>query len=96
MSEKIEIENINVPGKVSRVEKTKYEEIKRCLMSVLPEQAPGLSHSQIVEACKSEASDTLFPNGEKLGWWTKTVQLDLEAKSALKRHTGKPLSWYKA
>ena len=95
MSNKIEIQNVNTPGKTSRVDEEKYLEIKRVLLAILPSDAPGLSHKRIIEAAKDEASDALFPGGEKLGWWTKTVQLDLEAKGILIRHAGKPLSWFK-
>jgi hypothetical protein len=38
----------------------------------------------------------LWPNGEKVGWWQKTVQLDLEARGLLVRNTGaKPLRWHR-
>lgn len=36
----------------------------------------------------------LFPGGAKAGWWTKCVQLDLEAKGTVLRDAaGKPLRW---
>lgn len=39
----------------------------------------------------------LWPGGAKVGWWQKTVQLDLEAKGMLKRDTAsKPMRWYRA
>ncbi|WP_373604460.1 DUF6958 family protein [Thioalkalivibrio sp. HK1] len=39
--------------------------------------------------------DDLFPKGEKAGWWSKTVQLDLEAKGLLRRARTKPLTFYR-
>ena len=94
MSDKIEIQNVNTPGKTSRVDREKYEEIRRCLLAILPKSSPGLTHKEIVAQSKRHACDQLFPNGEKLGWWTKTVQLDLEAKDVLVREAGQPLRWY--
>jgi uncharacterized protein YndB with AHSA1/START domain len=34
--------------------------------------------------------------GAKAGWWTKCVQLDLEAKGTVVRKTAKPLRWHRA
>ena len=35
----------------------------------------------------------LFPGGATSGWWTKSVQLDMEAKGQLVRIPGKPTRW---
>jgi hypothetical protein len=36
--------------------------------------------------------ETVFPGGEGAGWWTKCVQLDLEAKGLIVRdRKAKPL-----
>jgi len=37
----------------------------------------------------------LFPGGAKAGWWSKAVQLDLEAKSVIAREASKPLRWHR-
>ncbi|MEL7087877.1 MAG: hypothetical protein AAGL98_05455, partial [Planctomycetota bacterium] len=63
MSEKIEIENVNTPGRVSRVDKTKYEAMRTALLAALPEQAPGLTHKQIIEAIRPELPQDLWPEG---------------------------------
>ncbi len=34
--------------------------------------------------------------GTTQGWWTKTVQLDAEARGEVIRDGGKPLRWKKA
>ena len=40
-----------------------------------------------------QASDVLVldPDGAKAGWWTKAVQLDLEAKGIIRREKVTPL-----
>jgi hypothetical protein len=38
--------------------------------------------------------DDLFPEGATVGWWAKTVQLDLEAKGIVIRKATKPLRWH--
>lgn len=92
--EKINVENVNHPGLVTRVDAEKYAAAKEALLSILPKTAPGLTQSEMLAAVKAVIDQTLFPNGEKSGWWTKTVQLDLEAKTYIKRTDTKPLRWH--
>ena len=42
-SDKIEIENVNSPGRVERVDRAKYVAMKKALLSVLPKTSPGLT-----------------------------------------------------
>jgi hypothetical protein len=95
--QKVEVLNINVPGQVSRVDAIKYEAMKRAILEVTPQKPPGLSAAEMIEQMAPHLPDALWPNGEKVGWWQKTVQLDLEARGLLVRHTGsKPLRWFRA
>lgn len=41
--EKIEVENINTPGRITRVNRAKYEATRTALIQTLPATAPGLS-----------------------------------------------------
>ncbi|MEQ8207896.1 MAG: hypothetical protein RIA65_17095 [Woeseia sp.] len=92
--EKIEIENVNAPGKTERVDKAKYTAMREAMLQVIPESAPGLTAKEIKAKLMSVAPEALWPNGEKIGWWQKAVQLDLEAKGLLDRDpTSKPLRW---
>ncbi|MEM7626511.1 MAG: hypothetical protein AAF333_13025 [Planctomycetota bacterium] len=97
MSEKIEVENVNVPGHTSRVDKTKYDAMRQSLLAALPKRAPGLTHKQILEAITPKLPQDLWPGGAKAGWWSKTVQLDLEAKGLIVRDPdAKPMCWHRA
>ena len=94
--EKVEIANINVPGRTARVDAEKYEAMKSAILKVTPNEAPGITASEMVERVKPLLPKRLWPKGEKVGWWQKTVQLDLEAKGQLKRHPkSKPMKWYR-
>ncbi|MEO1704012.1 MAG: hypothetical protein AAFR50_01550 [Pseudomonadota bacterium] len=95
MSEKIEVENINTPGQTSRVDRTKYDDMRRALLRVLPTQTPGLTAAEAKAALIPHLDPALFPGGAKSGWWMKTVQLDLEAKGLVARSPTKPLRFYK-
>ena len=93
--DKIVVENVNVPGKTSRVNAAKYQAMKAAMLRVLPEAEPGLTQSEIREAVIPHLPDDLFPGGSTAGWWAKTVQLDLEAKGIVIREATKPLRWHR-
>jgi hypothetical protein len=90
---KVEVENVNHPGQVRRVDAQKYAAIREVMLRVTPNTPPGLTQSEMTRALKEHAPRDLFPAGDKAGWWGKTVQLDLEAKGLLRRDGGKPLRW---
>jgi hypothetical protein len=92
----IEVRNPNVPGAVRRVNRAKYEAVRRVLLEVLPERAPGMTQAEMMSAVRPRLPGELFPGGATGGWWTKTVQLDLEAAGAVRRVAGKPLRWLRA
>jgi hypothetical protein len=94
--EKVVVENINVPGRTTRVDAAMYNAMKDAMLKVLPAAAPGLNQSEVREAVKPHLPEELYPGGQKVGWWAKTVQLDLEAKGVIKREQSKPLRWHKA
>lgn len=91
MSTKIEVENVNVPGHVTRVNAAKYHAMKDAMMLVMSNE--GMTANNIKEAAKAHLPQDLFPGGATSGWWQKTVQLDLEAKGVIARHNTKPLTF---
>lgn len=91
--QKIEVENINRPGRTTRVDAAKYQAMKTALLTVLPNTDPGLTQFEMRAAVLLYLPDDLFPGGEKSGWWAKSVQLDLEAKNIIVRDGGQPLRW---
>jgi hypothetical protein len=92
--DKITVENVNVPGKTSRVNAAKYQAMKQAMLQVLPNVEPGLTQAEIREAVIAHLPDDLYPGGSTAGWWAKTVQLDLEAKGIVIREATKPLRWH--
>jgi len=93
--QKIEIENVTSPGRVTRVDADKYEAMKRAMLTILPATSPGLTAAEMLEGVIAHLSDDLFPQGAKAGWWMKGVQLDLEAKNVIAREDTQPLRWHK-
>ena len=93
---RIAVENINTPGKTVMLDGAKVEAARAALLRVLPGEAPGLTQAEMIEAMHSALPDDLFPGGAKAGWWTKCVQLDLEAKGQVVRAKGPPTRWRRA
>ena len=96
MPDKIDIQNVNTPGKTTRVNAAKYTAMKEAMLKTMPQTAPGNTAREIKEAAKPHLPQALFPAGATSGWWQKTVQLDLEAKGVVKRSETKPLRFYLA
>jgi hypothetical protein len=93
--DKIVVENVNVPGRTTRVDRGMYEAMKQAMWEILPLESPGLTQAEIREAVVEHLPDDLYPGGAKAGWWAKTVQLDQEAKGAMVREPTRPLRWYR-
>lgn len=93
-SDKIVVENVNVPGSTTRVDAAKYAAMRHAMLSVAAREAPGLTQAEWLVALKPALPEDLFPGGKTSAWWQKTVQLDLEAKKKLVRVPGKPLRWF--
>ena len=89
--EKIEIENVASPGRTTRVNRAKFEAMRKALLSVLPADEPGMTVAAAKIALLPLLPHDLFPGGEKAGWWLKAVQLDLEAKGLIARNAKPPV-----
>lgn len=92
--ERVVVENINTPGRTSRVNAVMYRAMRQAMLQVLPYTEPGLTQAEMREAVIPYLPEDLYPGGAKAGWWAKTVQLDLEAKGIVVREATKPLRWH--
>jgi hypothetical protein len=70
--------------------------MRRAFLNVLPNTSPGLTVAEVRERLIAHLPEKLFPEGAKAGWWSKTVQLDLEAKGLVAREKTRPLRLRKA
>ena len=90
------LEILTREGKPWRVNRAKYEAVRDALMQTLPDTAPGMSFAEMKAGVLPHLDHALFPGGDKLGWWLKSVQLDHEARGLILRNAGKPLRFYRA
>jgi hypothetical protein len=86
----------NKPKSTQRVDAEAYEAMRKAMMKVLPSKAPGLTQAEMWAALEKAAPKKLFGKRWTVGWWMKTVQLDLETKKAVVREETKPLRWHRA
>lgn len=89
----VEVRTPKAPAYRHHVEAPRYNAMKRALLKVVPKALPGLTQATLAEAVAKHLPRDLFPNMDKVVWWAKTVQLDLEARGGLVRHATKPLQW---
>lgn len=87
---KIDVENINHPGKTYTVDARVYERVRDAWLAVLADDQK-LTLAEIVERLSARLPEDTFAGGAGLGWWSKTVQLDLEAKGLVRRDKGSPM-----
>lgn len=89
--DKIEVRNATSPGHITRVDRAKYQAMHKALLAVLPGTPPGMTPAEAQKALLPQLDQTLFPGGEKSGWWMKCVQLDLEFKGTITRAPKPPV-----
>ncbi len=94
-TDRLEVENVNTPGRTTRLDRAKYEAMRAALLAVLPAEAPGMKVPEAKVALLPKLPDDLFPGGDKAGWWLKAVQLDLEAKKIIGRALVSPVRLYR-
>jgi hypothetical protein len=93
---KIQVRNANQPGWTGTVDAAKYAAMHEALLRIVPRGAPGITQTEMRNKVVFHLPAHLFPNGEKSDWWSKCVQLDMEAKGELIREkAAKPLRWHR-
>jgi hypothetical protein len=96
VNERIPVESPIHPGRIRMVDAGRYAAVRDALLDALPSGPPGLTYAEWTGAIVPRLPADLFPKGAKAGWWTKTVQLDLEAKGVIVRESVSPLRWHRA
>ena len=86
----------NKPNYTQRVDAEAYEVMRKTMLKVLPAKPPGLTQAEMWAALEKAAPKPLFGTRWKVGWWMKTVQLDLEVQKLVVRERTKPLRWHRA
>lgn len=83
--------NVNAPGRTYPRDADKYEAARKVFLKTLPKTGPGVTQSEMMALMKKALPASEW--GTTQGWWTKTVQLDAEARGEVVRDGCMPLRW---
>jgi hypothetical protein len=73
-------------GKVgAEVTPQKYALVREAILAALPAAGTGLTWDELVQAIAPGLPPDLFPHLGSVRWYTKAVQLDLEARDLIAR-----------
>ena len=86
----IQARNVNHPEYTEPLKEEKYLIIKAAILAVLPENGAGTSFDELDNSVRDYLDEqsvdmNLFPKPGSVRWYTKTVQLDLEARGLIER-----------
>lgn len=87
----IKAQNVNHPGYQENLNEEKYTFIRDAMLASLPgSSSDGMLFSQLEEKVRAHLAKhnvpaELFPKPGSVRWYTKVVQLDLEAKGVIER-----------
>ena len=88
--------NRNHPATSREVDAAMYRAMEQALMAAVPGSLPGITLDELQGQVIAKLPASLYPGGDKAGWWLKTVQLDLEFRGKLRRTKDRPLRLYRA
>jgi hypothetical protein len=88
----IQAKNVNHPDHRENLKAEKYNWIRQAMLAVLPppESRNGMPFAELEKRVgayleENEAPGELFPKPGSVRWYTKAVQLDLEARDEIER-----------
>lgn len=89
----VEVRSFGSPTYRGRLDAEKYNAMKKAVLKVTPRKAPGITQAEMFKGVRPLVSKSQFPGTTHM-WWSKGVQLDLEARGVLRRDPkAKPLRW---
>jgi len=80
--------NVNKGSRGFAVTAEKYEPIRKAILASVSRNKEGVSFKELVASVSSRVPKELFPKRGSVSWYTKVVQLDLEANGQIERIPG--------
>lgn len=80
--------NVNKGSGGFAVTEAKYEPIRKAILASTPVNKEGIAFKELVASVSARVPQDLFPKRGSVSWYTKVVQLDLEAKGQIERIPG--------
>ena len=80
--------NVNPGSRGFAVTTEKYDPICKAILASVPRNKEGMSFKELVASVSGQVPKALFPKRGSVAWYTKVVQLDLEANGRIERIPG--------
>jgi len=80
--------NVNKGSRGFAVTAEKYEPIRKAVLAAVPRNREGVNFKELVASVRDRVPKELFPKRGSVSWYTKVVQLDLEAGGQIERIPG--------
>jgi hypothetical protein len=80
--------NVNKGSSGFAVTPEKYKPIRKAILASVPRGGSGVTFEDLVASVATQVPAHLFPKKGSVSWYTKVVQLDLEAQGQLERVPG--------
>lgn len=80
--------NINEGSGGFKVTAEKYEPVRKALLRSVPKTQKGATFSEVAKKVGAQLDPALFVKPGSVNWYTKVVQLDLEAHGLVERVPG--------
>jgi uncharacterized protein DUF6958 len=80
--------NVNKGRQGFAVTAEKYAPIRKAILASLQRTKEGVTFKELVASVSVQVPGRLFPKGGSVSWYTKVVQLDLEAEGEIGRVPG--------
>ena len=71
-----------------RIERWKYDSVRKAILGAVPREAPGLPFKELSGKVRSALSAEDLSRMGSVSWYTVTVKLDLEARGEIARVEG--------
>lgn len=84
-SKTFETLNVNKGSGGTRVDKDKYEVVKRAILAAVPKNREGILFKDLPRLVAERLPEKIGPARGSVSWYTTTVKLDLEARGLIER-----------
>ncbi len=71
-----------------RIAKDKYEEMRRALLILIPQNQQGVAFQELPEALLAHLDPIVYPPKASVKWYLTTVKQDLEARGLIEQVPG--------
>ena len=83
--EKVEALTPTPGAQPTRVDRDRYEAVRKALLAVIPKRKEGVEFRELTALVKARLPNGEVPRGGSIQWYVTTVKLDLEARGLVER-----------